>query len=156
MAARRRALRGRRATPAEKGRSGATLVLRVDGGPRLDVQYKARQIIERINAYFGYAAIAELRIVQAPVEREAAACAPDRPSGGAADARGRPHRRSGLARRAGPARRRRQGRALKLLSHAAALLVPHADLPYSAPNLCYLLELAGAAQRRRPRSRRNA
>jgi len=32
------------------------------------VQYKARQIIERINAYFGYAAIAELRILQAPVE----------------------------------------------------------------------------------------
>ena len=31
------------------------------------MQYKARQIIERINAYFGYAAIAELRIVQAPV-----------------------------------------------------------------------------------------
>jgi hypothetical protein len=33
----------------------------------LDVQYNARQIIDRINAYFGYAAIAELRIVQAPV-----------------------------------------------------------------------------------------
>ena len=55
------------AAPAEKGRSGATLVLRVDGARALDVQYKARQIIERINAYFGYAAIAELRIVQAPV-----------------------------------------------------------------------------------------
>ena len=50
-----------------KGRPGATLVLRVDGGRSLDVQHNARQIIERINAYFGYAAVAELRIVQAPV-----------------------------------------------------------------------------------------
>lgn len=50
-----------------KARQGATLVLRVDGARALDVQYKARQIIERINAYFGYAAIAQLRIVQAPI-----------------------------------------------------------------------------------------
>ena len=42
-------------------------MLRVDGARALDVQYKARQVIERINAYFGYAAIAELRILQAPV-----------------------------------------------------------------------------------------
>ena len=56
------------AAPTEKGRAGATLVLRVDGARALDVQYKARQIIERINAYFGYAAIAELRILQAPVD----------------------------------------------------------------------------------------
>ena len=50
-----------------KARQGATLVLRVDGARALDVQYKAGQIIERINAYFGYAAVAQLRIVQAPV-----------------------------------------------------------------------------------------
>src|SRR5262245_18882681 len=50
-----------------KGRPGATLVLRADGARALAVQYGARQIIERINAYFGYAAVAELRIVQAPV-----------------------------------------------------------------------------------------
>jgi hypothetical protein len=52
---------------ASKGRPGATLVLRVDGSQALAVQYGARQLIERINAYFGYAAVAELRIVQAPV-----------------------------------------------------------------------------------------
>src|SRR5207237_7910496 len=51
-------------------RPGATLVLRVDGGRSLDVQHNARQIVERINAYFGYAAVAELRIVQAPVGLE--------------------------------------------------------------------------------------
>jgi hypothetical protein len=50
-----------------KGRPGATLVLRVDGSQALAVQYGARQLIERINSYFGYAAVAELRIVQAPV-----------------------------------------------------------------------------------------
>src|SRR5262245_56173906 len=53
-----------------QGRRGATLVLRVDGGLSLEVQHKARQIIERINAYFGYAAVAELRIVQGPVGAE--------------------------------------------------------------------------------------
>jgi hypothetical protein len=39
----------------------------VDGGRALDVQHNAAQIIERINAYFGYAAIKELRIVQGPL-----------------------------------------------------------------------------------------
>lgn len=53
----------------QKNRSGATLVLRVDDARALDVQYKSRQLIERINAYFGYAAIAEIRIVQGPIER---------------------------------------------------------------------------------------
>ena len=49
-------------------RQGATLVLRVDLGRAIDVQYKARQITERINAHFGYRAVAEIRIIQAPVE----------------------------------------------------------------------------------------
>jgi hypothetical protein len=49
-------------------RRAATLVLRVDLGRGIDVQYRARQIIERINAHFGYRAVAELRILQAPVE----------------------------------------------------------------------------------------
>lgn len=56
-------------TVPQKSRSGATLLLRVDDGRALDVQYKTKQIIERINAYFGYAAIAELRLVQGPIER---------------------------------------------------------------------------------------
>ena len=55
-------------TSTGKGRPGATLVLRADGSQALAVQYGSRQIIERINAYFGYAAVAELRIVQAPVD----------------------------------------------------------------------------------------
>jgi hypothetical protein len=50
-------------------RGGATLVLRVDGGHALEVQYRASQIVERVNAYLGYPAVAALRIVQAPVIR---------------------------------------------------------------------------------------
>ena len=52
---------------SEKGRPGATLVLRVDGPRAIDVQYEAPQIIERINAHFGYRAVAEIRFIQAPL-----------------------------------------------------------------------------------------
>jgi hypothetical protein len=45
--------------------------MRVDPARALDVEYRARQIIERINAYFGYRAVAELRLIQAPLERQA-------------------------------------------------------------------------------------
>jgi hypothetical protein len=57
----------------QRGRQGATLLLRVDAARGLDVQFRARQIIERINGYFGYAAIAELRILQGPIATPAAA-----------------------------------------------------------------------------------
>lgn len=58
-------------TPAEQsGRPGAMLFLRVDAARALDVQYKGRQIIDRINSYFGYRAIAELRIEQVPMVAE--------------------------------------------------------------------------------------
>jgi hypothetical protein len=69
---------GTDAPAGAKGRPGATLVLRVDGSQALAVQYGARQIIERINAYFGCAAVAELRIVQAPVGETPAARRPAR------------------------------------------------------------------------------
>lgn len=63
--------------------SGATLVLRVDGPRALEVQHAAAQLIERINVYFGYAAVAQLRIIQGPVRAPAAppaeAPAPVRP-----------------------------------------------------------------------------
>ena len=53
---------------------GATLVLRVDPARALDISYKERQIVERINTYFGYRAVSELRIIQAPVSSR-----PDQP-----------------------------------------------------------------------------
>ena len=48
-------------------RSGATLHISVDPARALDVQYKTALIIDRINSYFGYRAVADLRIVQARV-----------------------------------------------------------------------------------------
>ncbi len=52
-----------------KGRPGATLVLRVDGPRAIEVQYQTPQIIERINAHFGYRAVAEIRFIQAPLPK---------------------------------------------------------------------------------------
>jgi hypothetical protein len=64
-----------------EGRPGAVLVLRVDPARALDVEYKGRQIVERINGYFGYRAIAELRILQAPLVPPApAAASPGKPT----------------------------------------------------------------------------
>lgn len=61
----------------DTGRPGATLILRVDDGRALDIQYKTAQIIGRINSYFGYRAIEDIRILQAPIARSSAG-APDR------------------------------------------------------------------------------
>ncbi|MFT7574894.1 MAG: hypothetical protein ACI9XZ_001264 [Alphaproteobacteria bacterium] len=52
-----------------RGRPGATLVLRVDGPRAIEVQYQTGQIIERINAHFGYRAVSEIRFIQAPIDK---------------------------------------------------------------------------------------
>lgn len=65
-------------SPAPARRAGAVLVLRVEPAKALDVQYRTRQIVERINTYFGYAAVAQLRIVQAPMPSAPAKPAPKR------------------------------------------------------------------------------
>jgi hypothetical protein len=57
----------------ETGRPGATLMLRVEPARALDIQYKSRLLIDRINAYFGYRAVAEIRIIQAPLLQKPAA-----------------------------------------------------------------------------------
>ena len=54
-----------------QGRPGATLIVRVEPARALDAQYKAQQIIERINGHFGYRAVGELRILQAPLPERA-------------------------------------------------------------------------------------
>ena len=46
-------------------------MLRVEGPRAIEVQHRSDQILERVNTYFGYRAVAELRIVQAPVARKA-------------------------------------------------------------------------------------
>lgn len=56
-----------------EGRPAATLVLQVDPAVALDIQYQSAQIIERINAYFGYRAVASLRLVQETIGQEGTA-----------------------------------------------------------------------------------
>ncbi len=48
-------------------KTGATLIIRVEGPAALEVQHSAPQIMERINGYFGYKAIGSIRILQAPM-----------------------------------------------------------------------------------------
>jgi hypothetical protein len=48
---------------------GAILVLRVEGPRAIEVQHRSGKILERVNTYFGYRAITEMRILQAPVGR---------------------------------------------------------------------------------------
>jgi len=57
---------------------GAILVLRVDGPRAIEVQHRSGQILERVNSHFGYRAVAELRILQAPVARKPAPRPPPR------------------------------------------------------------------------------
>ena len=45
----------------------ATLILRVSGARALEVDHMRPRIIERINASFGYRAVSEIRLIQAPI-----------------------------------------------------------------------------------------
>lgn len=46
---------------------GATLTIRVDGGVAIELQHLEPQLIERINRYFGYAAVRKIKLVQGPL-----------------------------------------------------------------------------------------
>jgi hypothetical protein len=48
---------------------GAILVVKVDGPRAIELQHRAEQILERVNMYFGYRAIAQLRFLQAPLPK---------------------------------------------------------------------------------------
>jgi hypothetical protein len=56
-----------RITRSRDALSGGTLQIRAESGFALELQHLAPQVIERINAYFGFAAIERLTIVQGPV-----------------------------------------------------------------------------------------
>ncbi|MEO8668402.1 MAG: DciA family protein [Bauldia sp.] len=51
------------------GTGAGTLHMRVDGPRAVLIQHEIGQIIERLNSFFGYAAITRIRLVQAPVTR---------------------------------------------------------------------------------------
>jgi hypothetical protein len=49
----------------------ATLVLRVEGPVALEIQHLSGLIIERVNRFFGWRAVARIQIRQAPLKRQA-------------------------------------------------------------------------------------
>lgn len=46
--------------------AGGTLVLQAAGGAALELQHVAPQLMERVNDYFGFRAVARLKVVQMP------------------------------------------------------------------------------------------
>lgn len=75
------------AEDARSAAGGATLVLRTEPAYALDVEYKTREIIDRINRYFGYRAIAQIKIIQTPLAyKQPDQAAPARPKQPMADA----------------------------------------------------------------------
>lgn len=63
---------------------GATLEIRVDGPIAVEIRHLEPQIIERINAYYGYQAVTRLKLTQGPLPpRPRARRRPMRPLGGA-------------------------------------------------------------------------
>jgi hypothetical protein len=61
-----------KAAAADAPPQPATLVLKVDGAFAFEVEMAAAQIIDRINAVFGWRCIGKLRLRQGPVERHRA------------------------------------------------------------------------------------
>src|SRR6202162_540518 len=55
------------------GRKNGVLKLRVTSAAALSVQHREPQILERINGFFGYGAVARLALVQGPVLQKASA-----------------------------------------------------------------------------------
>jgi hypothetical protein len=53
-----------------KPQRGITLKLRVENHHALEVQYSLAEIMERINSYFGYRAVTDIRIIQGPINRQ--------------------------------------------------------------------------------------
>jgi hypothetical protein len=48
---------------------GGTLVIRAALGRGLDLQHEVPRVLERINAFYGYGAIAQIKIVQGALQR---------------------------------------------------------------------------------------
>jgi hypothetical protein len=62
----------------------ATLVLRVEGPAALEIQHQSAVILERVNRFFGWAAIGRIALRQAPLRRRAPRPAPTPPDPAAA------------------------------------------------------------------------
>jgi len=62
----------------------ATLVLRVEGPAAIEVQHQSAVILERVNRFFGWAAIGRIALRQAPLRRHVPAPVPAPPDPAAA------------------------------------------------------------------------
>lgn len=58
-------IRWPRGAAEEARKQGGTLVIRAAPGRALELQYEASRIISRINSFFGYGAVASLKVLQA-------------------------------------------------------------------------------------------
>lgn len=56
-------------TPDTETQEPGILVLRVEGPAAIEIQHLAPQILERVNRFFGFAAVGRLTIRQAPIAR---------------------------------------------------------------------------------------
>ncbi len=61
--------------------SGATLEVAVNGAQALELQHLAPLVVERINGYFGYRAVAGLRLKQMPIRPRPTRVVPTRQPG---------------------------------------------------------------------------
>jgi hypothetical protein len=52
-----------------RDRQGGVLSLHVAGSAALELQHSEPQVLERINGFFGYPAVARLHLIQAPLQR---------------------------------------------------------------------------------------
>lgn len=69
-----------------QGNTGATLIVRAQGPRTIEVHYAARQIIDGVNALYGYRMLDRIKVVAAPPGAQASPAAPP----GRQPARGRP------------------------------------------------------------------
>ena len=60
-------------TDPERPPQPATLVVHTDGPTALMLTHDSQQVIERINTFYGWAAIGRIKVVQKPVKLKAAA-----------------------------------------------------------------------------------
>ncbi|HET9902694.1 MAG TPA: DciA family protein [Xanthobacteraceae bacterium] len=58
----------------------ATLVLRVEGPAAIEIQHLAPVLLERVNRFFGWRAVARIAIRQAPLARKTRKARPDGPT----------------------------------------------------------------------------
>ena len=58
---------------ADERKQGGTLVIRAVAGRGLDLQHETPRIIDRINAFYGYSAIASVKVMQGTFRRKPAA-----------------------------------------------------------------------------------